>query len=72
MRAIAQLATDLSIPVTAEGVEKRPQRELLRKYHINFAQGFFLQVPVDQVTILDILERDAVRLPEVAVLGESD
>ncbi|OYV34187.1 MAG: hypothetical protein B7Z80_21895 [Rhodospirillales bacterium 20-64-7] len=72
VRAIAQLATDLSIPVTAEGVEKRPQRELLRKYHINFAQGFFLQVPVDQVTILDILERDAVRLPEVAVLGESD
>jgi diguanylate cyclase (GGDEF)-like protein len=67
VRAIAQLAADLRIPVTAEGVEKASQRDLLRAYDIRFAQGYFLQTPVNRATIHELLAGDAARMSELAM-----
>jgi EAL domain-containing protein (putative c-di-GMP-specific phosphodiesterase class I) len=58
VRAIINLAHDLEMTVTAEGVETARQLEQLKYLDCDFAQGYFLGRPmdVDKVTTTIIQE----------------
>ncbi|HET9031095.1 MAG TPA: EAL domain-containing protein, partial [Candidatus Aquilonibacter sp.] len=50
VRAIVALAQTLGFHVTAEGVERPEQFELLKFLDVEYAQGFFFSQPVDFAT----------------------
>ena len=47
IRAIAHLAADMAIPITAEGVETAQQEHILRDFNVTNFQGYFIGHPVD-------------------------
>ncbi len=53
--SIIQLAANLSMTVTAEGVETQGQLECLRRYGCGRAQGFYFSRPVPADEIVDLL-----------------
>ena len=57
VRAIGQLAADLAIPVTAEGVETAEQLAMVRQLAVTQAQGYLLQRPTSEETIAVLLRR---------------
>ena len=59
VRAIGQLAAELEIPVTAEGVETAEQLEAVRGFAVTCAQGYFLQRPASEAVVRALLERQA-------------
>lgn len=61
--SIIQLAANLSMTVTAEGVETLGQLECLRRYGCGRAQGFYFSRPVPADEIVNLL---LARLPPVA------
>lgn len=48
--AVSGLAHELGLTVIAEGVETRPQLDMLKRYPVHWVQGFFLGVPVPAKT----------------------
>ena len=56
VRIIILLAHSLGMKVVAEGVETRPQLDLLRELGCEFAQGYLFSKPVDQAEIEKLLE----------------
>ncbi len=67
VRAIAQLAADMNVPVTVEGVETVQQEEILRHYNVTNLQGYLVGYPVDACRIGRLLARQA-RLIEVGLV----
>jgi len=59
VRAISQLAEDLNIPVTAEGVETRLQLDTLAEFGVTHIQGYLLSRPVETDVLLDMLTLQA-------------
>ena len=57
VRAIAQLAADMSIPITAEGVETVQQEEVLRHYNVTNLQGHLTGHPMDAHCMSQLLAR---------------
>ncbi len=57
VRAIARLAADMGIPVTAEGVENVQQEHLLRHYGVTHLQGFLIGRPIGPWRMGDLLSR---------------
>ncbi|MGA2042955.1 MAG: EAL domain-containing protein [Roseiarcus sp.] len=55
VKAIAALAADLGISITAEGVETEEQLELLAAHGCTEAQGFLFSRPVDATDIVFLL-----------------
>jgi len=55
VRVIINLAHSLGLKVVAEGVETRPQLELLRDLGCERAQGYLFSKPVDHEAILKLL-----------------
>ena len=47
VRAVVSLARGLGQQTVAEGVEDKPTLDLLRRYGVDFAQGFYLARPAD-------------------------
>ncbi|WP_428391211.1 putative bifunctional diguanylate cyclase/phosphodiesterase [Lichenicoccus sp.] len=69
VRAIGQLAAELQIPVTAEGVETAEQLEAVRGFAVTCAQGYFLQRPASEAVVRALLEGQAmpgISQPEAA------
>jgi diguanylate cyclase (GGDEF)-like protein/PAS domain S-box-containing protein len=56
VRIIVMLAHNLGLKVVAEGVETQAQLELLRQVGCERAQGYLFSRPVDDQTILKLLE----------------
>ncbi len=57
VRALGQLARDLAIPVTAEGVETRAQLDAVRKLAVTHAQGYLLQRPAAEEVVRALIQR---------------
>ncbi len=55
VKAAVQLATDLNILVTAEGVETAEQLEILRSIKCSQVQGYFLGKPMERSQVLTYL-----------------
>lgn len=53
--ALVNLAQSLSIKAVAEGVDSRPQFDLLRAMGCHAAQGYLLSEPVEAAGLLDLL-----------------
>ena len=63
VRAIGQLAGDLDIPVTAEGVETAEQLAAVRQLAITQAQGYLLQRPTSaEMVMTQIMRQHAAAL----------
>lgn len=56
VRAIAQLASDMNVPITVEGVENSQQEEILRRYDVTNLQGYLIGYPVDASRMAQLLE----------------
>ncbi|MCC5947166.1 MAG: bifunctional diguanylate cyclase/phosphodiesterase [Nitriliruptoraceae bacterium] len=66
LAAVTDLAHVLSLPVTAEGVETRSERDEVRTIGYEYAQGFFYAHPMSAAAIEQLLRRtgrDAGHLP---------
>jgi diguanylate cyclase (GGDEF)-like protein len=61
VRALIDLATNLGMTTTAEGVETREQLDWLRKECCTEIQGYLISRPVPQQDIRLLLERDQLR-----------
>ena len=61
VRALINLASNLGMTTTAEGVETREQLEWLRKECCTEIQGYIISRPVPQHDILPLLESDQLR-----------
>jgi EAL domain-containing protein (putative c-di-GMP-specific phosphodiesterase class I) len=53
---LTALAHALSLKVTAEGVERTEQWELLRKAGCDYAQGYYVASPMEPEVLLDFLD----------------
>ncbi|MFT6896494.1 MAG: EAL domain-containing protein (putative c-di-GMP-specific phosphodiesterase class I) [Paraglaciecola sp.] len=53
--SLCQLAQNLDLKVIAEGVEKQVQLDLLRKFHCDEIQGYFLSRPLPAQTFEDFI-----------------
>ena len=67
VRAIAQLAADMNVPITVEGVETIQQEEILRQCAVTNLQGYLIGYPVDSCRITQILAGQA-RLRETGLV----
>ena len=63
VRAVASIARDLGLGVTAEGVESAGQAALLRRLGVPRGQGFYFAPPADAAAVGRLLAGGA-RLPE--------
>ena len=63
VRAVGQLAADLDIPVTAEGVETAGQLDAVRRLAVTCAQGYFLHRPASEAAVGALLARQAMAAP---------
>lgn len=63
VRAIAHLAADMDIPITAEGVETAQQEHILRDFNVTNFQGYLIGHPMDAGRITMLLAEHA-RLAE--------
>ncbi len=59
VRAIAQLAADMGVPITVEGVETVQQEEILRLYNVTNLQGYLIGYPLDACHMTQLLARQA-------------
>ncbi len=59
VRAVAQLAEDMSVPITVEGVENFQQEEILRRYNVTNLQGYLIGYPGDARRVAQLLARQA-------------
>ena len=59
---LVQLGKDLGLSTLAEGVETTAEMDLLRKAHVNQAQGFLMARPVDPES-LEVQLVDLTRTP---------
>ena len=66
VRAVGQLAADLDIPVTAEGVETAGQLEAVRRLAVTCAQGYFLHRPASEAAVGALLERQVMAAPTLS------
>jgi diguanylate cyclase (GGDEF)-like protein len=55
VKTIIALSRDLSLDVTAEGIETTEQMEAYRAMQGGYAQGFFISKPLESATIEDVL-----------------
>lgn len=67
VRAIAQLAADMDVPITVEGVETSQQEEILRNYNVTNLQGYLIGNPMDAGRVAQLLARQ-VRLKETGMV----
>ncbi len=56
IHAIIRMAHSLGMDTTAEGIETRNQKEILRSLGCNFAQGFYLGKPMDSNATENLLQ----------------
>ncbi len=63
VRAIGQLAADLAIPLTAEGIETAEQLAAVRHMAITHAQGYLLQRPTSADVVAMLIPRQ--HLPHI-------
>ncbi|WP_158809733.1 bifunctional diguanylate cyclase/phosphodiesterase [Beijerinckia sp. L45] len=82
IRAVAGLASEMGIKVTAEGIETPEQLRLVREYGCTHAQGFLFSRPTESHHVRALLARQQSRrqtsaptwtgpLPDAAVLRET-
>ena len=55
VRAIVDLAHELSLDVVAEGIETKEQLEILRELGCEYGQGYFFFRPLDEANVLNVL-----------------
>ncbi len=60
--AIVAMAKSLGISAVAEGVESASQLDVLRGLKCDLVQGFWLSYPVDQVEMLEVAKRSALKV----------
>ncbi len=63
VRGVTQLAHEVGVEVTAEGVETEEQSDWIRSIGCDFLQGFYFGRPVDADTIGDLVASTVVRAP---------
>ena len=59
VRAVAQLAADMDIPITAEGVENVRQEQLLLHYGVTHLQGYLIGHPMEARHVADFLLKES-------------
>ncbi len=59
VRAVVDLAHELGVTTTAEGVESAETAAALRDYGCDFAQGFYYSSPITASAVIDLLARGA-------------
>ena len=59
VRAIVQLAADMGVPITVEGVETVQQEEIVRRYNVTNLQGYLIGYPLDACHMAQLLTRQA-------------
>ncbi len=62
--AILNLASDLGIPVTSEGVERREQWNWLQQHGCTYGQGYLIGRPMPVESLRACREKQLARLPE--------
>ena len=58
VRTVVTLARELSLDVTAEGIETAEQLAMLREYGVDSGQGFFLARPAPADEVTELLRED--------------
>jgi diguanylate cyclase (GGDEF)-like protein/PAS domain S-box-containing protein len=71
LRALVQLADQLGLSVTAEGIETSVQHEQLRALGCGFAQGYLFARPLDAAAAGALIRRQATWLPDEATPGDA-
>ncbi len=59
VRAITQLAADMGVPITVEGVETVQQEKILRRYNVTNLQGYLIGYPLEACHMAQLLARQA-------------
>ena len=58
LRHFVEMLRELEIPMVAEGIETEAQFRLAAELGVQFAQGFWLGMPLDAATVLDKIEHE--------------
>jgi len=62
LRHYVEMLRELDLPVLLEGIETGAELHLARELGVDYAQGFWLGVPLDAATVLDRIERGGLGL----------
>ena len=58
LRHFVEMLRELDIPMVAEGIETEAHYRLATELGVQFAQGFWLGMPLDAATVLDKIEHE--------------